>query len=148
MSAYKACNKRFPKWESGLAGQFPGFVTLNVSYFVLRIILLYRRQDSDTILFLQVEPQMRTSTNRRKLSTTVSRETQAYLENLVTSGRAESIAEAVDLAVARARRSERRARLEKDTASYFAGLPAKAAAEEAHLEASLGALADEVDFDS
>jgi len=91
---------------------------------------------------------MRTSTNRRKLSTTVSRETQEYLETLVASGRAESLAEAVDLAVSRARRSERRAQLEKDTAAYFAGLLAKDAAEEAHLEASLGKLADEVDFDS
>lgn len=91
---------------------------------------------------------MRISTNRHKLSTTVSRETQDYLKSLVETGRAESIAEAVDLAVARARRSERRAMLERDTAAYFAGLPAKSAAEESRLEGSLAQSADEVDFDN
>lgn len=90
---------------------------------------------------------MRISTNRHKLSTTVSRETQAYLENLVASGRAETIAEAVDLAVGRARRSESRALLERDTAAYFAGLRGRNAAEEARLEKSVSQLADEVDFD-
>jgi hypothetical protein len=91
---------------------------------------------------------MRISTNRRKLSTTVSRETQDYLKTLVESGRAESIAEAVDLAVARARRSERRAMLERDTAAYFASLPARAAAEDARLEDRVAQAADEVDFDN
>jgi len=91
---------------------------------------------------------MRISTNRHKLSTTVSRETQAYLETLVETGRAESIAQAVDLAVARARRSERRAMLERDTAAYFAGLSAKSASEEASLEGRVAQSADEVDFDN
>lgn len=91
---------------------------------------------------------MRTSMNRHKLSTTVSRETQSYLETLIASGRARTIAEAVDLAVARARRSERRALLERDTAAYFARLPAKKAAEESRLEAEVAQSADEVDFDS
>lgn len=90
---------------------------------------------------------MRSSTNRRKLSTTVSRETQEYLEGLVRSGRAESVAEAVDLAVRRARRAERRALLEKDTAAYFASLPAGVAVDEARLEALVAQSADEIDFD-
>jgi hypothetical protein len=90
---------------------------------------------------------MATSTNRHKLSTTVSRDTQAYLETLVESGRAASIAEAVDLAVARARRTESRARLERDTAAYFEGLQGKSAAEESRLGTALGQAADEVDFD-
>jgi len=91
---------------------------------------------------------MRISTNRHKLSTTVSRDTQSYLETLVESGRAASIAEAVDLAVARARRTESRAMLERDTAAYFEGLPARSAAEESRLGKALGREADEVDFDS
>ncbi len=90
---------------------------------------------------------MRTSTNRHKLSTTVSRDTQAYLETLVESGRAASIAEAVDLAVARARRMENRAMLERDTAAYFERFTAKAAAEETRLGTALGGVVDEVDFD-
>ena len=91
---------------------------------------------------------MRISTNRHKLSTTVSRETQAYLETLVASGRAETIAEAVDLAVGRARRSESRALLERDTAAYFAGLDPKSVPEESRLEAAVARSVDEVDFDS
>jgi len=90
---------------------------------------------------------MRISTNRYKLSTTVSRETQAYLETLVETGRARSIAEAVDLAVAGARRSERRAMLERDTAAYFASLSANSATAEAGLEKKIAQSADEVDFD-
>lgn len=90
---------------------------------------------------------MRISTNRYKLSTTVSRETHAYLETLVETGRAGSIAEAVDLAVAGARRSERRAMLERDTAAYFASLSANSATEEAGLEKKIAQSADEVDFD-
>lgn len=90
---------------------------------------------------------MRTRTQRRKLSTTVSAETEAYLENLVATGKAATIAEAVDLAVARSRRAERRAHLERATAAYFAGLSAETAATEAELEARVAQMADEVDFD-
>jgi len=91
---------------------------------------------------------MRHSANRHKLSTTISGETRAYLQDLVSSGRAHSLAEAVDLAVRRARRSERRALLERDTAAYFAGLPAGSAAEEASLEERVAHSAGEVNFDS
>jgi hypothetical protein len=91
---------------------------------------------------------MRISTNRQKLSTTVSRETLAYLEMPVESGRAKSIGEAVDLAVEQARRSEKRALLERDTAAYFAGLPASSAAEEVRLEKRIAQSADEIGYDS
>lgn len=85
--------------------------------------------------------------SRQKLSTTVSLETQGYLESLVKSGRAATIAEAVDLVVRRAQRAERRARLERDTAAYFANLPAGALREEARIETALTQSADEVCFD-
>jgi hypothetical protein len=88
------------------------------------------------------------ATPRHKLSTTISKDTHTYLETLVETGRASSMAEAVDLVVARARRSENRARLERDTAAYFERLPEKEAAEESRLEADLGQVADEVDFGS
>jgi Arc/MetJ-type ribon-helix-helix transcriptional regulator len=84
---------------------------------------------------------------RRKLSTTVSRHTQEYLEGLVSTGRAASLAEAVDFAVEQARRLENRLRLEQDTAAYFARLTDRAAAEEARLEAGLGQAVDEISFD-
>lgn len=84
---------------------------------------------------------------RQKLSTTVAPEAYAYLESLVDAGRAESLAEAVDSVIERARRAENRARLERDTANYFARLSGRAAREEARLEAALGHLVDEVSFD-
>lgn len=85
--------------------------------------------------------------SRRKLSTTVSSATQKYLEHLVATGRAHTIAEAVDLVVNRAQRAENRARLERDTAAYFASLPADAAAEETRLEDALSQSVGEVRFD-
>ena len=77
---------------------------------------------------------MKNSVLRVKLSTTVSRDTHRYLKHLITTGRARTIAEAVDLVVRRVRQAESRARLERDTAAYFANLPADAADEEARLE--------------
>jgi len=87
------------------------------------------------------------SKNRRKLSTAVSRDTYAYLQSLVSSERAPSLAEAVDLALAHARCNEPRVLLERDTAAYFASLPTRGAAEETRLESSVAQSADAVDFD-
>ncbi len=86
--------------------------------------------------------------NRYKLSTTVSPETRDYLTALVKRGKAGSLAEAVDFAVRRARRAENRARLERDTAAYFAALSSKAAREEKQLGETLGEMADEVDLEA
>lgn len=85
--------------------------------------------------------------SRQKLSTTVSRETHQYLELLVKTGRAGTIAEAVDSVVRKAQRAENRARLAQDTAAYFAALPPNVADEEARLEGALSQSADEVLFD-
>lgn len=84
---------------------------------------------------------------RRKVSTTVAPESLAYLQSLIRRGKARNLAHAVDVAVARARRAENRARLESDTAAYFAGLSSRARKEEARLEAVLGQGSDEVDFE-
>ena len=90
---------------------------------------------------------MKTASQRKKISTTVSPQTHRYLGSLVKSGRAATIAEAVDLIAERARRAEQRARLERDTAAYFAKRPARVENEEAGLEAALSQSADEVDFE-
>ena len=72
----------------------------------------------------------------------------AYLQNMVKAGRAESLGEAVDKAVEVVRRRDNRASasLERQTAAYFKGLPAKAAAEETDLEDALSAAFQEMDF--
>ena len=85
--------------------------------------------------------------NRKKLSTTVAAENLSFLESLVTSGRSDSIAEAVDLAIARLRQAENRLRLERATAAYFDGLSPDARAEEENLAHQLHTSAGGIDFD-
>lgn len=90
---------------------------------------------------------MKAALQRRKISTTVSPQTHRYLGQLVKSGRAATLAEAVDLLAARAQQAEQRIRLEQDTAAYFARLPRRAQTEEARLEAALASSVDEVNFE-
>ena len=85
--------------------------------------------------------------HRHKVSTTVAPESLAYLQSLIKQGRARNLAQAVDLTVSRARRAENRARLESDTAAYFAGLSSRARKEEARLEVGLARGLDKVDLD-
>ena len=85
---------------------------------------------------------------KHKLSTTVSAETYSFLQMLVNTGKAASIAEAVDMAVQPARRAANRARLEEATAAYFARLSPRAAAQERKLGAALSRSTQKVDFDS
>jgi len=84
--------------------------------------------------------------NRMKLSTTVAAANFTFLETMVSTGRADSIAEAVDLAIARLRRMENRSRLERATTEYFDGLTAEAQAEEQALARQLHSSAGSVDF--
>jgi len=85
--------------------------------------------------------------NRAKLSTTVAAENFTFLERLVSSGRTDSIAGAVDMAIGRLRRSENRQRLERATAAYFDGLTPETQAEEQTLARHLHTSAGGVDFD-
>jgi hypothetical protein len=70
-----------------------------------------------------------------------------FLEALVSRGRTESIAEAVDMAIAQLRRSENRARLEAATTLYFDGLSGHAQAEENELARRLHSSSIGLDFD-
>lgn len=85
--------------------------------------------------------------NRTKLSTTVAAENFAFLETMVSTGRTESIAEAVDLAIARLRRMENRSRLERATTEYFDGLTPEAQVDEQALAHLLYKSAGSVDID-
>lgn len=85
--------------------------------------------------------------NRMKLSTTVAADNFNFLETMVNTGRTDSIAEAVDLAIARLRQMENRSRLERATADYFDGLSAEAQAEEQAMARQLHLSAGSVDFD-
>jgi hypothetical protein len=84
---------------------------------------------------------------RKKLSTTIGARSYAYLQNMVKAGKAGSVGEAVDKAVGLACRLDNRARLEHQTAAYFRGLTAEAAAEESDIENALSIASQEMDFD-
>jgi hypothetical protein len=85
--------------------------------------------------------------SRKKLSTTIGARSYAYLHGMVKAGRAESVGQAVDKVVEMTRRLDNRATLERQTAAYFSGMSAQAAAEESDLENALSAASQEMDFD-
>ncbi len=85
--------------------------------------------------------------NRQKISTTIAPHTLAYLEQLVDSDEASTLAEAIDVAINRLLVFENRERLENDTAAYFANLTEEEAAEERALEKALSQSAAGIDVD-
>lgn len=84
---------------------------------------------------------------RRKISTTVSPETEAFLKSLINQGKAATLAEAVDRSVSIARRAESRARREAATTAYYASLSGADLKAERKLERAVGHAASQVDFD-
>jgi hypothetical protein len=76
---------------------------------------------------------------RKKISTTVSPEGYALLRTLIRSGRAENLAQAVDLALEEVRRAENRRKLESATAQYFDSLTAQELQEENELGEAISA---------
>jgi hypothetical protein len=84
---------------------------------------------------------------RQKISTTIAPETYDYLDSLVDQKQARTLAEAIDLVVARLALLENQQRLERDTAAYFANLTEEEASEERRLETALSHGAQGIDFD-
>ncbi len=84
---------------------------------------------------------------RQKLSTTIAPESYKYLQHQVESGKANTLADAIDNLVATVRRLENRIRLERETAAYFQGLSGDALAEEQKLESKLFESAATVNFE-
>jgi hypothetical protein len=85
--------------------------------------------------------------NRQKISTTIAPENEAFLKSLIKRGKATTLAEAVDRAIAVARRIEARERLEAATEAYFASLSPEALEEENRLGEALAHEAGNVNFD-
>jgi Arc/MetJ-type ribon-helix-helix transcriptional regulator len=88
-----------------------------------------------------------TKTARAKLSTTVSQETYEFLEQMVDSGQAASMADAVDKSIARIRQLDNRKRLAAATAQYFSRMDARAESEENALGHDIATGASGIDFD-
>lgn len=85
--------------------------------------------------------------SRKKISTTVSPQTLSYLDDLMRTGEARTLAEALDLAIERLRVYENRERLATDTTAYFSNMTDAEAAEEQRLEAALSQSIAGIDFD-
>jgi Arc/MetJ-type ribon-helix-helix transcriptional regulator len=77
----------------------------------------------------------------------VAAENYEFLNALVATGRAGSLAEAIDEAVEQFRRSENRRRLAKATAEYFDRLTPDELSEEQSLAESMSKAATGIDFD-
>jgi len=84
---------------------------------------------------------------RQKISTTISPQTLAYLDGLIRTGEARTLAEALDLAIERLQAYENRERLANDTAAYYANMTSEEAAAERTLEAALAQTTAGIDFD-
>jgi len=84
---------------------------------------------------------------RAKLSTTVAAENYQYLTALVRTGKAKSLAEAVDEAVEQFRRIENRRRLARATSEYFESLTSEELADEQSLAESMSNATAGIDFD-
>jgi hypothetical protein len=83
---------------------------------------------------------------RQKISTTIAAEGYAFLRALIESGKAKTLAEAIDISIEEVRRSENRRELECATARYFDSLTAEEIKEENDLGEAISASA-EIDAD-
>ena len=83
---------------------------------------------------------------RKKISTTISPEGYAFLRTLIRSGRAENMAEAVDLVLTEVQKEHDRERLERATAEYFKSRTPEEIADDQALEVALTGATAQVDF--
>jgi hypothetical protein len=91
--------------------------------------------------------QRRLDTRRKKISTTVAAESYAFLERLMDQGKADSLAEAMDLVLREARRLDNRTRLEHMTAEAYEKMSPEAIAEEKEVVEALSQSIGEINFD-
>jgi predicted AAA+ superfamily ATPase len=84
---------------------------------------------------------------RKKVSTTISPESYAYLRTLIRSKKVENLAQAIDYVLDEIRRADNRARLEAATAAYYDSLTPEEIEEEDRLAASFAGSAAEIDLD-
>jgi hypothetical protein len=84
---------------------------------------------------------------REKISTTISSDTLAHLEQLIEKGEARTLADAIDSVVQKLLVYENRERLANDTAAYFDNLSPEAMEEENQLAAALSSSVKGLDFD-
>jgi hypothetical protein len=84
---------------------------------------------------------------RKKVSTTISPDGYAQLRGLIRSGKAENIAQAMDLVLAEFRRMENRSKLEQATAHYYEHASQDAIDEENGIAVAFATTAGEMNVD-
>ncbi|HTV60378.1 MAG TPA: hypothetical protein VMJ93_16010 [Verrucomicrobiae bacterium] len=84
---------------------------------------------------------------RKKISTTISPEAFAALNEMIRSGRAKNLAEALDHVLAALARQQNRERLERATAEYYSSASREVIDEENELAAGLAASVPDLLFD-
>jgi hypothetical protein len=84
---------------------------------------------------------------RKKLSTTISAEGYAFLRTIIRSGRAVSLAQALDVVLEEMRRVDNRARLERMMEAYYENASPEAIAEENEIAEAFSRGAQEIDID-
>jgi hypothetical protein len=87
------------------------------------------------------------ATRRKKISTTIAPEGHAFLQSLIASGKAQNLAEAIDLVLDEIRRTENRAKLEHAMEAYYENLSPEAIAEENEIAAAFSRSAHEINLD-
>jgi hypothetical protein len=89
----------------------------------------------------------RDDTRRKKISTTIAPEGYAFLESLIQSGKAENLAESLDIVLEEMRRAENRARLERMMEAYYENASPEAIAEENEIAEAFSKSAHEINVD-
>ena len=84
---------------------------------------------------------------RKKVSTTISPESYAFLRALIRSRKAENMAQALDYVLDEMRRAENRARLEAATTAYYDNAPQDVIDEENEIAESFSKSAGEINLD-
>jgi hypothetical protein len=84
---------------------------------------------------------------RQKISTTISPRSFEYLDRQMHQGKAQTLAEALDMAIEQLLVYENRERLAADTEAYFNNMTEEEAAEERQLASGLSQSASGVDFE-
>jgi hypothetical protein len=84
---------------------------------------------------------------RKKISTTIAPEGYAFLRSLIASGKAQNLAEAIDLVLREIRRADNRERLDRMTAEGYENMSAEALGETRDLETALVQSSGSMDLD-
>ena len=85
--------------------------------------------------------------SRQKISTTISPTAFSFLQDLIEQGKAQNLAEAIDLAIENLLVYENRERLARDTAAHFETMSNEELAEEGRLASALSTSARGLDID-